>query len=248
MSTREPRVAVVTGASSGVGRATALLLAGKGIHVHALARRKDRLTMIADRAGGGIIPHAVDITDADAVARFGQAVGGVDFLVNNAGGARGSAPVVAASIDQWEWMWRTNVLGTVLVTRAIVPGMVERGTGTVVNVTSVAAFEPLDNSSGYSSSKHAESAVSVTLRNELLGTGVRVVEVCPGIIRSEFFRRRFPDDPERADRIYAGMTPLEPDDVADVISYAIHVPVHVNLDRIVVRPINQGSHGRSFRE
>lgn len=195
-----------------------------------------------------MIGHPLDISDGAAVTHLAASLAAApDVVVNCAGGARGGAPVLDADPDAWEWMWRTNVLGTLLINKALIPKMVDAGRGTVVTVTSVAAFEPLNNSSGYSTSKHAQSAMTQTLRGELLGTTVRVIEVCPGIVQTEFFHQRYPDDPQRADAMFEGMEPLDPGDVARVIDFAISQPPHVTLDRIVVRPTDQAPHGRTHR-
>ncbi|WP_338891354.1 SDR family oxidoreductase [Rhodococcus sovatensis] len=238
-------LAVVTGASSGIGRATTELLCKGGYEVHAIARRGDRLTELHDELG--VTGHAMDIADNSAVEALASSLDAPAVLVNCAGGARGGDPVVDADPAAWEWMWRTNVLGTLLVDRAFVPKMKQAGLGTVVTVTSVAAFEPLPNSSGYSTSKHAQSALTQTLRSEMLGSPIRVIEVCPGIVRTEFFHQRYPDSPERADAMYEGMEPLEPMDVARAIEFAISQPPHVTLDRIVIRPTDQAGHGRTHR-
>ncbi|CAA0130414.1 putative oxidoreductase [Mycolicibacterium vanbaalenii] len=244
--TSTPRpLAVVTGASSGIGRATTELLCKSGYAVHVVARRADRLAELEDQLG--VTGHAMDVADSAAVDALASALDAPAVLVNCAGGARGGDPVVDADPSAWEWMWQTNVLGTLLFDRAFVPKMKQAGRGTVVTVTSVAAFEPLPNSSGYSTSKHAQSALTQTLRSEMLGSPIRIIEVCPGIVRTEFFHQRYPDSPERADAMYDGLAPLEPMDVARAIDFAISQPPHVTLDRIVIRPTDQAGHGRTHR-
>lgn len=238
-------LAVVTGASSGIGRATTELLCKSGYDVHVVARRADRLSELEDRLG--VTAHPMDIADAEAVDALAAKLDAPAVLVNCAGGARGGDPVIEADLSAWEWMWRTNVLGTLLFNRAFIPKMTRAGSGTVVTVTSVAAFEPLPNSAGYSTSKHAQSALTQTLRSEMLGSPVRIIEVCPGIVRTEFFHQRYPDTPGRADAMYDGMAPLEPMDVARTIDFAISQPPHVTLDRIVIRPTDQAGHGRTHR-
>lgn len=248
MDTKAPtnqKVAVVTGASSGIGRHTAIALSRRGYHVHVVARRRDRLTELAQRIDASV--HSFDIADREAIDRFAADLDTVDVLVHCAGGARGATTVLDANVEQWRWMWETNVLGTLQMTQALVPKMFSATSPIVVTVTSVAAFEPLNNSSGYSSSKHAQSVIHQTLRGELLGTSVRLTEVCPGIVDTEFFAQRFPDDPDRANAMFEGITALDPADVASVIDYAIAQPPHVNLDRIVVRPLAQAGHGRFHR-
>ncbi|WP_312979914.1 SDR family NAD(P)-dependent oxidoreductase [Corynebacterium sp.] len=240
------RTVLVTGASSGIGHQVCAQLATAGHSVHAVARRADRLDELAGRYPG-VTPWAVDLRDDDAVRRLSAEVGPVDDIVHAAGGARGSTPVIDADTDDWTWMWRTNVLGTMFVLRQFVPRLVDQHNGTVVVVTSVAAFEALDGSAGYSTSKHAQSAMVSTLRNELLGTGVNVTEIAPGLVDTEFFTQRFPDDPDRARRIVDGLDPLTPHDVARAIIYALDQPTHVNIDRIVLRPTAQGTGGRFDR-
>ncbi|MDQ3825586.1 MAG: SDR family NAD(P)-dependent oxidoreductase, partial [Actinomycetota bacterium] len=164
-----------------------------------------------------------------------------------AGGAKGFEPVLAADEDQWRWMWEANVLGTLRMTRAFLPKLIDSGDGVLVTVTSIAALEAYDNGSGYTSAKHAQAAVHHTLRAEHLGQPVRFVEVAPGMVETEFSLVRFGGDAEKADRVYAGLTPLTANDVADVIAFAVTRPAHVNLDLIVVKPRDQHSAMRAFR-
>ena len=241
----ERAVAVVTGASSGIGAATARALAGAGFQVVLGARRVQRCRQIADEIGGIAIP--LDVLDPDSVTAFVAAVPAARVLVNNAGGAKGLEPVFAADEDQWRWMWEANVLGTLRMTRAFLPKLIASGDGVLVTVTSIAALEAYDNGSGYTSAKHAQAAVHRTLRAEHLGQPVRFVEVAPGMVETEFSLVRFGGDAEKADRVYAGLTPLTADDVADVIAFAVTRPAHVNLDLIVVKPRDQHSAMRAFR-
>ena len=241
----ERAVAVVTGASSGIGAATARALAGAGFQVVLGARRVQRCRQIADEIDGIAIP--LDVLDPDSVATFSAAVPAASVLVNNAGGAKGLEPVLAADEDQWRWMWEANVLGTLRMTRAFLPKLIDSGDGVLVTVTSIAALEAYDNGSGYTSAKHAQAAVHRTLRAEHLGQPVRFVEVAPGMVETEFSLVRFGGDAEKADRVYAGLTPLTADDVADVIAFAVTRPAHVNLDLIVVKPRDQHSAMRAFR-
>jgi NADP-dependent 3-hydroxy acid dehydrogenase YdfG len=241
----QPRVAVVTGASSGIGEATARTLAGQGFHVVAVARRGDRLQRLADEIGG--TAATADVTDPAAIEALAAGLSRVDVLVNNAGGARGLAPVSETDLDHWRWMWETNVIGTLHVTRALLPKLIESGDGLVVTVTSIAAFEVYDGGAGYTAAKHAQSAVHRTLRGELLGKPVRLTEVAPGAVQTEFSLVRFDGDENRADAVYTGITPLTAQDVAEVIGFAASRPAHVNLDRIVVRPRDQASASRFSR-
>ena len=248
MSTRpdaHSRVAVVTGASSGIGAATARVLAAGGFHVVAVARRFDRISRLADEIGGTAI--VADVTDDDAVAALAAALPRVDVLVNNAGGAKGLEPVTEADLDNWRWMWDTNVLGTLRVTRALLPKLIESGDGLIVTVTSIAAIEVYDGGAGYTAAKHAQGALHRTLRGELLGKPVRLTEIAPGAVQTEFSLVRFSGDERRAESVYAGITPLQADDVAEVIGFVASRPAHVNLDQIVIRPRDQASASRYNR-
>lgn len=239
------RVAVVTGASSGIGEATAKVLAAQGFHVVAVARRGDRIARLADEIGGSAV--VADVTDDAAVEALAARLRRVDVLVNNAGGAKGLAPVAEANLDDWRWMWETNVLGTLRVTRALLPKLVDSGDGLVVTVTSIAALEIYDGGAGYTSAKHAQGALHRTLRGELLGKPVRLTEIAPGAVQTEFSLVRFGGDEQRAEAVYAGITPLAADDVAEVIGFVASRPSHVNIDQIVVRPRDQASAGRFNR-
>lgn len=237
--------AVVTGASSGIGAATARQLAAKGYQVTIGARRKDRIDDLAAEIGGTAVP--LDVTDAESVRSFTDRISTCHVLVNNAGGAKGSAPITSADEDEWRWMWETNVLGTLRVTKALLPKVVASGSGHVITVTSVAAHEAYDNGGGYTSAKHAESALHRTLRGEHLGEPVRFTEVAPGLVETEFSEVRFGGDTERAAAVYTGLTPLTAEDVADVIGFAVTRPEHVNLDFIEVKPRDQHSSTRAHR-
>ena len=158
------RVAVVTGASSGIGEATAKTLASLGFHVVAVARRADRIQQLADEIGGSAV--VADVTDDGAVAALAAGLPRVDVLVNNAGGAKGLEPIAEANLENWRWMWETNVIGTLRVTRALLPKLVESGNGLIVTVTSIAAFEIYDGGGGYTAAKHAQGALHRTLRGE----------------------------------------------------------------------------------
>jgi NADP-dependent 3-hydroxy acid dehydrogenase YdfG len=243
------RTAVVTGASSGIGAATAKTLASLGFHVVVVARRADRINALADEIGGTAI--VADVTDDAAVAELAARVAGLpgplSILVNNAGGARGLETVAEADLEHWRWMWETNVLGTLRVTRALLPKLIDSGDGLIVTVTSIAAFETYDGGSGYTAAKHAEGALHRTLRGELLGKPVRLTEIAPGAVETEFSLVRFDGDDSRADAVYTGITPLVAEDVAEVIGFVAARPSHVNLDQIVIRPRDQAPHGRFNR-
>ncbi len=231
------RVAVVTGASAGIGEATARTLAAQGFHVICVARREAQIKALAADIDGTAI--VTDVTDASAVAALAGRLDRVDVLVNNAGGARGLESVVDADVEHWRWMWEANVLGTLNVTRALLPKLIDSGDGLIITVTSTAAIETYDNGSGYTSAKHAQGVLHRTLRSELLGKPVRLTEVAPGMVKTDFSLRRFDGDVERARKVYEGVTPLVADDIAEVIGFVASRPPHVDLDLIVVRPRDQ---------
>ncbi len=237
---------MVTGASAGIGAATAESLAAQGFHVVCVARRKDRIDALAERIGGTAI--VADVTDQAAVDAMAAQLDRVDVLVNNAGGARGLEPVLDADLDHWRWMWETNVLGTLRVSRALLPKLIASGDGLIVTVTSIAAFETYDGGSGYTAAKHGQGALHRTLRGELLGKPVRLTEIAPGAVETDFSLMRFDGDQERADNVYRGITPLVAEDVAEVIGFVASRPSHVNLDQIVIRPRDQAPHGRFNRK
>jgi NADP-dependent 3-hydroxy acid dehydrogenase YdfG len=239
------RVAVVTGASSGIGEATARTLATLGFHVVAVARRADRIQRLADEIGGTAV--RADVTDDAEVQSLAAQLGRVDVLVNNAGGAKGLQTVAEADLDDWRWMWETNVLGTLRVTRALLPKLIDSDDGLIVTVTSIAALEVYDGGSGYTSAKHAQAALHRTLRGELLGKPVRLTEIAPGAVQTEFSLVRFGGDEQRAEAVYAGITPLVAGDVAEVIGFVASRPSHVNIDQIVIRPRDQAGAGRFNR-
>jgi len=238
--------AIITGASSGIGAATARALAAAGFQVVLGARRLDRLASVAADTGGVALP--LDVTDPDSVASFVAEAPPARVLVNNAGGARGLAPVGAADEDHWRWMWETNVLGTLRMTKALLPTLAASGNGHVVTVTSVAAYEVYDNGAGYTSAKHAQSALHRTLRGEHLGQPIRFTEILPGLVETEFSVARFDGDEDRAAGVYAGLTPLTAEDVADTIAYAVTRPPHMNVDQIVLKPVAQASATRTHRD
>ena len=239
------RVAVVTGASSGIGVATAKVLAAQGFHVVAVARRADRINALAAEIDGTAV--VADVTDDAAVSALADRLPRVDLLVNNAGGAKGLEAVADADLEHWRWMWETNVLGTLRVTRALLPRLIDSGNGLIVTVTSIAAFETYDGGSGYTAAKHAQGALHRTLRGALLGKPVRLTEIAPGAVETEFSLVRFGGDEKRADSVYAGITPLVAADVAEVIGFVASRPAHVDLDQIVIRPRDQAPWGRFNR-
>lgn len=234
-----PRIAVVSGASSGIGAATARALAGDGLEVVVGARRLDRLEDLAAEIGGRALP--LDVADPASVAAFAAAVPACDVLVNNAGGALGIEPVAAAEEAKWRQMYETNVLGTLRMTRALLPTLTACGDGHIVDVTSIAAFETYRGGSGYTAAKHAQRALTRTLRLELLGQPLRVTEIAPGMVETEFSLVRLGGDEAAAARVYEGMRPLSAGDVAECVRWAVAQPPHVNVDEIVVRPRAQAT-------
>ncbi len=233
------KTSVITGASSGIGAATARLLANDGYRVILGARRLDRLQSLADELNGEAF--SLDVTDADSVARFAAEIEGCDVLVNNAGGALGLEPLIDADEEKWRWMYEANVMGTMRMTRDLLPKLIASRGGHIVTVTSIAAFESYRGGSGYSAAKHAQRAMLRALRLELLGEPVRLTEVAPGMVETEFSLVRFGGDEEAARRVYDGMEPLTAGDVAECIRWSIAQPAHVNIDEIVVRPRDQAT-------
>ena len=240
------RVAVVTGASAGIGEAIARTLAAQGFHVVCVARREEPIKALAAEIDGTAI--VADITDASAVAALAGRLDRVDVLVNNAGGARGLESIADADVEHWRWMYEANVLGTLHVTKALLPKLIDSGDGLIVTITSIAAVEIYDNGGGYTSAKHAQGVLHRTLRSELIGKPVRLTEVAPGMVKTEFSVNRFEGDQERADKVYEGVTPLVAEDIAEVVGFVASRPSHVDLDLIVVRPRDQvsGASGSRF--
>jgi NADP-dependent 3-hydroxy acid dehydrogenase YdfG len=236
--TASQRTAVVTGASSGIGAATVEALTAAGISVVAAARREDRLRALAERTGARWL-H-LDVTSQESVDAFVEQVRECAILVNNAGGALGVDRVAEADLDNYAQMYESNVLGLVRTTRALLPRLLDSGDGHVVNVGSVAGFETYPGGGGYTAAKHAVRALTHTLRLELLGQPIRVTEVDPGLVETEFSLVRL-GDAERARAVYKGMTPLVAADVADCIVWAVTRPSHVNIDEIVIRPRDQAT-------
>ena len=234
------KIAVVTGASSGIGAAAARALAGAGFELWLGARRLDRLREVGEPLGA----HALelDVRDLGSIEAFAARLpAAVHLLVNNAGGALGLDRVEAARDEDWTGMWETNVLGVMRVTRALLPALRASGDGQVINLGSTAGFETYVGGAGYTGSKHALKALTRTLRQELVGEPIRVTEVAPGMVETEFSLVRFFGDEERAKSVYRGMQPLTAEDIADCIAWVATRPSHVNIDEIVVRPRDQAT-------
>jgi NADP-dependent 3-hydroxy acid dehydrogenase YdfG len=233
-------VAVVTGASSGIGAATARRLAAEGFEVVLGARRTERLQAGADGICGARA-LALVVTDPASVGRFCAEVSECRVLVNSAGGALGRDSVAEAVEDEWAWMYDANVLGVMRMTKALLPALEASGDGHVVMVGSIAGHEPYVGGAGYNAAKFGLRAMTKVLRLELLGTPVRVTSIDPGMVETEFSVVRFHGDTEKAAAVYAGTTPLTADDIADCIAFAVTRPSHVNIDTMVVMPRDQAS-------
>ncbi|SDI92610.1 NADP-dependent 3-hydroxy acid dehydrogenase YdfG [Frankineae bacterium MT45] len=233
---------MVTGASSGIGAATARRLATEGFHVYAAARRRDRLdALVAENPG--IEAVTLDVTSPESVAELAGRLEDVSVLVNNAGGAIGVETVADADPADWQQMYETNVIGALRVTQALIPAL-ERGAGGHIVLTgSIAGHLVYEGGGGYTAAKHAASAMVQTLRLELNGRPIRVTEIAPGMVATEEFSLvRLRGDASAAARVYAGVdAPLTADDIADCISFAVTRPPHVNVDLLVVKPIAQAA-------
>ena len=237
------RIAVVTGARSGIGEATARGLRDAGFFVVLGARREDRLMAVARELGGRGLP--LDVRDLASIDAFTAAIaaeyGQVEVLINNAGLAAGLQPLAQGNDDDWVQMMETNVLGLLRVTRAMLALLRRAPRAHIVNLGSVAGFEVYPGGVGYTASKHAVRAVTKTLRLELMGEPIRVTEIEPGMVETEFSLVRFKGDRERAANVYQGMEPLTGADIADCIVWVVTRPPHVNIDEMVVRPIAQAT-------
>ena len=241
------RVAVVTGASSGIGAATAERLAADGFTVVLAARRVDRLTALAERIGGRAV--ALDVTDQSSVDALAAGLERVDVLVNNAGGAFDTAPVAEADLDSWQRTYDVNVLGTVRVTRALLPALRASGAGDVVFMGSTAGLVSYEGGASYTAAKHGVHTLAETLRLELVYDPVRVVEIAPGMVRTEEFTLNRTRSQEKTDAVYRGVRePLVAADVADVVSWVVTRPHHVNVDLLVVRPRAQAAQHKVARD
>ena len=235
-------VAVVTGASSGIGAATAIALGRHGYRVVVGARRVERLQRVAGEDG---VAMRLDVTDEDSVRDFvnevGKKFGRIDVLVNNAGGALGLNPVAEARDDEWIGMWQTNVLGLMWMTRECLPLLRKARHAHIVNIGSIAGFETYKGGAGYTAAKHAVRAITRTLRLELNGEPIRITEIAPGLVETEFSLVRFHGDRKAARAPYEGIKPLTAEDIADCVVFAVTRPPHVDIDEIVVRPVAQAN-------
>jgi NADP-dependent 3-hydroxy acid dehydrogenase YdfG len=237
------RVAVITGGSSGIGAATVRRLAAEGFFTITGARRLQRVEQVAAEVGG--IGLELDVRDASSIKRFVHEVdskaGRIDVLVNNAGLALGLTPVVETPDDYWVGMWEANVLGLLRVTRACIPLLRKAPFGHIVNLGSIAGFEVYKGGAGYTATKHAVRAITRTLRLELNGEPIRITEIAPGMVETEFSLVRFEGDQQKAKETYRGVQPLSAEDIADCIAFAVTRPAHVDIDEMVIRPIAQAA-------
>jgi NADP-dependent 3-hydroxy acid dehydrogenase YdfG len=231
------KVAVITGASAGIGAATAFRLSKEGFDLLLGARRSERLERIVDETGAKALP--LDVTVAESVAEFAAVPERVDVLVNNAGLALGEETISQFNEDHARTMWETNVQGLLRITQALLPKLEASGSGHIVNIGSVGGYEVYPGAAPYTATKHAVRAISQTLRLELLGKPIRVTEVSPGVVKTEFQSVRHGGETARARGVYEGFQPLAPEDVADCIAWAVTRPVHVNIDSIIVKPTAQ---------
>jgi NADP-dependent 3-hydroxy acid dehydrogenase YdfG len=241
--------AVVTGASSGIGAATARALAAAGFHVVCAARRADRIEELAAEIDGTAV--ACDVTSAESVAGLAEAAGpSVGVLVNNAGGAFGMSPVAASDPSDWRAMYDVNVLGTLQVTQALLPALRASGDAVIVNVGSTAGRIAYEGGGGYTAAKHGVQVLTETLRLELVGEPIRISEVAPGMVRTEEFSLvRFDGDEEKAAAVYRGVPdPLVAEDVADAITWIVTRPSHVNIDELVIKPRRQAAQHKVARD
>jgi len=232
-------VALITGASSGIGAASVRALAAAGFDVVGAARRLERVEEVVREVGGRAL--RLDVTEPDSVAELTDSLPDLSVLVNNAGGALGLEPVAEADEENWREMYEANVMGVIRVTKALLPALERSGNGHIVVIGSVAGVEVYPGGGGYTAAKHAAHAVTKTLRLELLGKPIRVSEVAPGMVETEFSLVRFGGDRAQADAVYEGVIPLTGEDVADAIAYVVTRPPHVDVDYVSIKPTDQAT-------
>jgi NADP-dependent 3-hydroxy acid dehydrogenase YdfG len=239
VSESKRQVALVTGASSGIGEATVRALAAAGFDTIAAARRLERCEQLAAEVGGRALE--LDVTDEASVERLPEEIGEVDLIVHSAGGALGLEPVADADLERWREMYESNVLGVVRVTKALLPALRRGRDPRIVIVGSVAGVEAYEGGGGYTAAKHGAHAIAQTLRLELLADGIRVTEVAPGLVETEFSLVRFDGDAERAAGVYEGLEPLRATDVAELIVFCATRPAHVDIDYAAIKPTAQAT-------
>jgi 3-hydroxy acid dehydrogenase/malonic semialdehyde reductase len=236
---------LITGATSGIGEACARLFASHGRHLVLWARRAERLetlqAQLANQYEIRVITAVVDVRNATAVSAAAQSLPPIDVLINNAGLSRGLEPIQEGVLSKWDEMIDTNIKGLLYVSRAVLPGMVDRAQGTIVNIASIAGRQAYRGGNVYSATKSAAKMLSDSMQIDLNGTGVRVCNVDPGLVETEFSNVRFDGDAERAEAVYAGMTPLTGADVADVVYYAATRPPHVSIQDVLITPTHQAT-------
>ncbi len=243
----EKKIALITGATSGIGRASAITLAKMGFHIIATGRRTDRLEELGSEMPKGIdfLPLVFDVRDRETVmeilGNLPENWKNVDVLLNNAGNAHGMDPIQSGNMDDWDAMIDINVKGLLYVSKAIMPGMCERKSGMIINIGSIAGKEVYPNGNVYCGSKHAVDAITKGMRMDLNPFGIRVVAIHPGLVETEFSLVRFKGDSKRSETIYQGYEPLVAQDIADIIEFAVNRPAHVVLADIVVLPTAQAS-------
>jgi 3-hydroxy acid dehydrogenase / malonic semialdehyde reductase len=243
----EKKIAFITGATSGIGKASAIALANLGYNIIATGRRKDRLENLKDELPDGIELYTLcfDVRNKEEVKKsigsLPESWQKIDVLINNAGNAHGLDPIQSGSLDDWDAMMDINVKGLLYVSREIMPGMVNRQSGTIVNIGSIAGKEVYPNGNVYCASKHAVDAITKGMRLDMNPFGIRVIGVHPGMVETEFSMVRFKGDAERSKTVYQGLKPLTAEDIADTIAFAVSRPPHVVLADIVMLPTAQAS-------
>ncbi len=245
MPVEQQRIALVTGASSGIGAATVRALAASGLETIAAARRIERCEELASEVGGRAL--RLDVADLDSVAELAAGTE-VDVIVHSAGGALGLEPVEEADEERWRQMYESNVAGVMRVTKALLPALRRGRDPQIVILGSVAGVEVYEGGGGYTAAKHAVHAVAQTLRLELLADAIRVTEVAPGLVETEFSLVRFGGDAERAAGVYEGLEPLRAEDVAELIAYCVTRPAHVDIDYVAIKPTAQATAKITRRE
>lgn len=236
MSETAKKIALVTGGSSGIGEATARALAADGWHVIVAARRLDRLEKIAEEIGGEV--RELDVTSQESVDKLAASIDHLHLLVNNAGGAKGLDPIEKANIVDWEWMYETNVLGTLRVTQAFLDKLTA-DEGHIINISSVAGIQPYAGGAGYNAAKFGVTAMNKVMRIEFVDRPIRITEINPGRVKTDFSLIRFKGDAAKADAVYADKLNLSAEDIAESIRWVAGLPAHMNIDRMVITPRDQ---------